>query len=87
METITYLQVQQLVKKLPETKLPIAYHLLVELADIETDSSSPQADFMSLALEERRRILAQQAEQMKTHYEHTAGGRTEWQTGDFIDEY
>ncbi len=31
METITYPQVQQLVEKLPETKLPLAYHLLLEL--------------------------------------------------------
>jgi len=87
METITYTQVQQLIKKLPETKLPLAYRLLLELADKEVDTLSPQADFMRLSLDERRRILAQQAEQMKAHYEQTAGERIEWQTGDFIDEY
>ncbi|MCH8295793.1 hypothetical protein IH992_32340 [Candidatus Poribacteria bacterium] len=73
METITYTQVQQLIKKLPETKLPLAYRLLLELADKEVDTLSPQADFMCLSLDERRRILAQQAEQMKAHYEQTAG--------------
>ena len=33
METITYSQVQELVKQLPVTKLPLTYHLLLELAD------------------------------------------------------
>lgn len=87
METITYTQVQRLIKKLPETKLPLAYRLLLELADKEVDTLSPQADFMRLSLDERRRILAQQAEQMKTHYEQTAGEQSEWQSGDFIDAY
>jgi len=40
-----------------------------------------------LSIDERRRILAQQAEQMKVHYEQTADERTEWQAGNFIDEY
>ena len=42
---------------------------------------------MRLSVDEHRQVLAQQAEQMKTHYEETAKERTEWQTGDFIDEY
>ena len=46
-----------------------------------------QVDFMKLSLEERRQILAQQAEQMKSHYRQTKDERTEWQTGDFIDVY
>ncbi len=87
METVTYAQVQQLIKKLPETKLPFAYRLLLELADKELDTLSPQADFMNHSLNERRRILAQQADQILTHYEQSADERTEWQTGDFIDEY
>jgi hypothetical protein len=87
METVTYAQVQQLIKNLPETKLPLAYRLLLELADKEVDTPSPQADFMSLSLNERNRILAQQANQMQTHYKQSADERTEWQTGDFIDEY
>lgn len=46
-----------------------------------------QVDFMQLSLEERRQILAQQAEQLKSYYERTRDERTEWQTGDFIDVY
>ena len=46
-----------------------------------------QVDFMKLSLEERRQILAQQAEQMKSHYKQTKNERTEWQTGDFVDVY
>ena len=86
METITYTQVQQLVEKLPETKLPLAYHLLLELVAKEIEPQSPQAEFMKLLVEEQHILLSQQAEQMKTHYEQTADERTEWQTGDFIDE-
>ena len=85
MKTITYAEVQQLVTKIPETELPLAYCLLAELAAGETQS--PQAAFMRLSIDERRQVLAQQAEQMKTHYEETADERTEWQSGDFIDEY
>ena len=86
METITYTQVQQLVEKLPETKLPLAYHFLLELVDKGVEPQSPQADFMRLSPEERHRLLLEQAEQMKAHYEQTADERTEWQAGDFIDE-
>ena len=46
-----------------------------------------QVDFMQLSLEDRRQILAQQAEQLKNYYEQTRDERTEWQTGDFIDVY
>ncbi|MBM3241232.1 hypothetical protein FJZ31_33540 [Candidatus Poribacteria bacterium] len=88
MEMVTYSQVQELVKQLPETKLPFAYRLLLELvADKEDDEISPKLDFMRLPLDERRRIMAQQAEQMVAHYEQTADQRQEWQVGDFIDEY
>ena len=86
MEVITYDQVQQLVEKLPETKLPLVYHFLVELAGKEVEPQSPQADFMRLSPEERHQLLSQQAEQMKAYYEQTADERTEWQAGDFIDE-
>lgn len=86
MEAITYDQVQQLVEKLPETKLPLVYHFLVELAGKEVEPQSPQADFMRLSPEERHQLLSQQAEQMKAYYEQSADERTEWQAGDFIDE-
>ncbi len=86
MEAITYTQVQQLIEKLPETKLPLVYHFLLELAGKDVEPQSPQADFMRLSPEERHRLLSEQAEQMKAHYEQTADERTEWQAGDFIDE-
>ena len=84
MKTITYAEVQQLVTKIPETELPLAYCLLAELAVGE--SQSPQAAFMRLSVDERRQVLAQQAEQIRTHYEETADERTEWQSGDFISD-
>lgn len=87
METLTYSQVQELVEQLPETKLSLAYSLLLELADTEADTLSPQLDFIRLPLDERRRIMAQQAEQIAAHYEQTADERQEWQAGDFIDAY
>ena len=83
MKTITYAEVQQLVTKIRETELPLAYRLLAELVG---ESQSPQAAFMRLSADERRQVLAQQAEQMKTHYEETADERTEWQSGDFISD-
>lgn len=73
------------VEKLPETKLPLAYHFLLELVMKEVEPQSPQAEFMKLSVEEQQALLSQQAEQMKAHYEQTASERTEWQTGDFID--
>jgi hypothetical protein len=65
MKTVTHAEVQQLVTKIPETELPLAYCLLAELAKGETQS--PQAVFMRLSADERSKVLAQQAEQMKTH--------------------
>ena len=84
MKTVTYAEVQQLVAKLPENKLASAYRLLYALTTPE--AQSPQAELMRLSVDERRQLLSQQAEQMKTHYEQTADERTEWQAGDFIDE-
>ena len=77
MKTVTYTQVEQLVKKLPKSKLPIAYHLLVDLVNREVDEQSPQAVFMRLSLEERHQLLAQQAEQMKEHYEQMSEEHTD----------
>ncbi|MBD2498471.1 hypothetical protein [Nostoc sp. FACHB-280] len=62
----------------------------IENTQIETKSISvkPQTinrrEFMKLSLEERQRILAEQAEQMLLHYEQNK----EWQeleTGDLLD--
>ena len=82
MKTITYAKVQQLITKIPEAELPLAYCLLAEL--VEGETQAPQAAFMRLSLDERRQVLAQQGEQMKIHSEETADERTEWQTGDFM---
>ena len=40
--------------------------------------------FMKLPLEERRRLLAEQAEQMIAHYE-SAPERAAWQRGDIVE--
>ena len=85
METITYIQVQRLVEKLPESKLGTAYHLLLELVEKKKEPQSAQAEFMKLSAEEQQILLAQQAEQMKAHYEETSDERTEWQAGEFIN--
>ena len=87
METITYSQVQELVKQLSETKLAIAYDLLLQLAKQNDDELLPPKNFMRLPANERYQILAYQAKQMKTHYEETADERNEWQSGEFLDEY
>ena len=87
MTAITHSQVQELVRKLPKTKLTLAYQFLLELANSEDGELSPQLKFMRRPLAERRRIMAEQAEQMRLHYEQTADERTDWQSGDFVDEY
>ena len=85
MEMITYSQVQELVKKIPAVKLSLVYKLLLELVDQEANTPSPQLDLLFLPLGERRRIMAQQAEQMIAHYQQTAVEWQEWQGGDFIN--
>ena len=90
MGTITHAQVQELVRNLPETKLSHAFHFLRDLTDIDAESLS-QVDFACLtpmepgnsSPDERRQILAHQAELMKEYYEQSADDRTEWQAGDF----
>ena len=72
MQTITYSQIQELVMQLPIKKLPAAYRLLADLNESDTDSPSPQEEFMLLPLAERRRLMAEQAKQMAAHYEQTA---------------
>ncbi|KHD03301.2 hypothetical protein PN36_35235 [Candidatus Thiomargarita nelsonii] len=86
MDTITYDNIQELVRQVPTTKLRLAYNLLYELVTKETERPSSQLEFMRMKLEERHQILTQQAEQMVAHYKRTAVERQEWQAGDFIDE-
>jgi hypothetical protein len=87
METVTYSQVHELVKQLSETKLAVAYDLLIALAKQNDDELLPQNNFLRLPADERYQLLAYQAEQMKAHYEETADERDEWQTGEFMNEY
>lgn len=87
MKTLSHSDVANVVQRLPEKKLQEAYHMLSELADSKDDTRSPQLDFIRLPLDERRRLLAEQADQLKAHYEQTEGERAEWQGGDFIEDY
>ncbi|MDI6768892.1 MAG: hypothetical protein QMD04_04375 [Anaerolineales bacterium] len=84
METIAYAQIQELIMRLPARKLPLAYSLLTELVEKESDELSPQVQFMLLPLAERQRIMARQVKKMVTHYEESAVERQEWQAGDFL---
>ncbi len=86
MEMATYSQVQELVRQLPATKLIIAYGFLLKLMGQKVDIQSPQIEFMQRPIEERSKLLKQQAAQMAAHYKRTALERQEWQAGDFIDE-
>ena len=87
MSTITYTQVQELVKQLPVAKLERVYSIIQELTEKEADTESPQLDFMKLPLSERRKIMKQQAKQMAAHYKKSVNERKGWQSGDFLDEY
>ena len=85
-DTITYSQVQALIKQLPPKKLSLAYSLLADLVDKPQHEVSPELNFMLLPLSERRKIMARQAEQMISHYEQTTDERETWQAGD-LHEY
>ena len=85
MQTLTYQQVQDLVGRLPSQKLPIAYRFLADLTRDERGLSSPQQEFVTLPVDERRKLLAQQAEQLVAHYEETSGERATWEAGDFVE--
>lgn len=87
MQTITYTQVQNLVKTLPPKKLRRAYDLLKDLAKEDEQNESPQAEFLRLSPEERHILLEEQALYMAPYYEQTEDERDEWQAGDFIDEH
>lgn len=57
---------------------------------VETETPKSLAEireFMKLPIEERRRILAEQAEQMVEHYEDEALRRERelWQRGDIVE--
>ena len=58
---------------------------VVEVIVLVEPEEQDLQDFMSLPLDERRRVLAQQAEQMVAHYEESAVEREAWQAGDFVE--
>jgi len=85
MEVITYSGVQELVKSLPEAKLPLAYAFLRSLAESDIDALPPQVRLLLSPPTERQSLMAQQAEKMVAYYEQTAAERDSWQAGDFVD--
>jgi len=74
MGSVSVAEVQELVRQLPEEKLPHAYRLLRDLAG-QQDPTSLQVEFMGLPVSERRRLLTQQAAEMAGHYDQTAAER------------
>ena len=59
-----------------------------ENVEIETPESLVRIrEFLKLPIEERRRILAEQAEQMAEHYEEESARRERelWQGGDIVE--
>ncbi len=87
METVSYNQVQALLRQIPETKLQTAYRLLADLINSDSESLPFQQQYMTLPLDERHRIMTQQAEQMKMYYQKHENERRLWQEGDFIEDY
>lgn len=87
MQSVTYTQLYDLVKKLPAKKLRRAYEMLIDLSKEDEKNDSPQAEFMRLPPEERRRLLEEQALYMASYYKETEAERDEWQAGDFVDEH
>lgn len=92
MGNVTHAQVQELVNSLPETKLSLALRLLQDLAEKDAEfvsqedfSRSFRKSFRDSSLDERRQLLAQQAERIKVHYEQTADERADWQAVIFND--
>lgn len=55
-----------------------------DAVDSSSTTLASRRSFMRLTLEERRRVLAQQAEEMLSHYEHSHEWK-ELETGDFVD--
>ena len=59
-----------------------------DIVENETPKSLVEIrEFMKLPIEERRRILAEQAEQMAEHYEEESARRERelWQGGDIVE--
>jgi len=58
-----------------------------DAVESETPQSRRLREFIKLPIEERRRILAEQAEQMVEHYEEESARRERelWQGGDIVE--
>lgn len=86
MSTVTYTQVQELVRHVPPAKLDRVYGMILKMADKAEPVEVSPVDFMKLPLSERRKLMKNQARAMAAHYKKTAAERNEWQEGNFIDE-
>ena len=80
-----------LLRKISETALLSEAALAEEwLRPEEAEAWSylqPQQQFVELSFEERQSLLKQQAAEMVDHYQQTMDERTEWQSGDFTEQY
>jgi hypothetical protein len=85
MTTITYSEVHKLVMRLPANKLPVAFDLIADLSEDDTESDLAQQDFMRLSSEKRRQLMMEQATQLKSYYDQTTAERQAWQAGDFVE--
>ena len=56
------------------------------LALFEQAALRERQAFMRLPLTNRRRVMAEQAQQLAAHYEQTAAERELWQGGDLVDD-
>jgi len=57
--------------------------------DVEIQTFVPQipTEFLALTLAERRRKMAEQAQELMAHYIEETPERQDWQAGDFHDEW
>ncbi len=87
MEMITQFKVLELIKQLPEAKLPIVYQFLQQIVNDNVAQATFLREPMRHSIDERRRILSSEAERLKSYYQKTAEDRQDWQSGDFMDGY
>ena len=86
MSSVTYTQVQELVKQVPAAKLNRIYNMILKITEKSEDTVISSANFLKLPLSERRKIMRHQAQNIVNHYKKTTAERTEWQEGNFKDE-
>lgn len=86
MSTVTYTQVQELVRHVPPAKLNRVYGMILKITEKPENVEISPVDFMKLPISERRKLMKNQARTMAAHYKKTANERRDWQEGNFIDE-